>query len=363
MSEVTVKQFAEVVGIPVDRLIAQLSDAGLSAKASDETITDDEKMTLLSYLRERHGKTEAESSPKRITLKRKMVSEIKGKTSQSGGIGQGKTTPRTISVEVRKKRTYVKRSETISDEDRALAKAASEAKIRQQREQEVAYEKTTEMAAKRAEKAKIEEQKAVEEKTQAAAVEVKASKQKKDKVKPKVEDTRTAEEVVRAQVEAVQVAEVREDKSTGKKKKRKGKSDTDHNRKELHVASDKSGRRKKKSKAGRGARSGVSSTTPQQHGFERPTAPIVYEVGIPETISVADLAQKMSVKAAEVIKVLMTLGTMATINQVLDQDTAFLIVEEMGHKPKRVNENALEDELIQNVKKGEKSPRSPVVTV
>jgi len=362
MSDVTVKQFAETVGIPVDRLISQLSDAGLSAKASDETITEDEKMTLLTYLRGRHGKAEGESTPKRITLKRKTVSEIKGKTSQSGGIGQGKTGARTISVEVRKKRTYVKRSETITDEDKALAKASAEAKLRQQKEQEVAHDKLAESAAKREEEAKAAEQQQAEQAAKEAA-EVKSAnevKVKKDKVKPKVEDTRSAEEIAREKLAASQAAEVRDDKSAGKKKKRKGK-DEDADRKELHVASDKSGRRKKKSKSARPSRSSTTST--QEHGFEKPTAPIVYDVNIPETISVADLAQKMSVKAAEVIKMLMTLGTMATINQVLDQDTAYLIVEEMGHNPKRVSDTALEDSLSNEVNEGEEVDRSPVVTV
>jgi len=357
MSDVTVKQFAEVVGIPVDRLIAQLSDAGLSAKASDEIITDDEKMTLLSHLRGRHGKAEGESTPKRITLKRKTVSEIKGKTSQSGGIGQGKASTRTISVEVRKKRTYVKRSETISDEDKAVAKAAAEAKLRQQKEREDAHEKIEEVAAKNAEEAKLAEQ-------QAAELEAKKeeAKKKKAKVKPKEEDKRSAEEIAREQVEANQVAEVRDDKSAGKKKKRKGKTDAEFDRKELHVASDKSGRRKKKTKSARQSRV-ASDASSQQHGFEKPTAPIVYEVEVPETISVADLAQKMSIKAAEVIKLLMTLGTMATINQVLDQDTAILIVEEMGHKPVRMSESSLEDELAKKTNDGELVSRSPVVTV
>jgi len=365
MSDVTVKQFAETVGIPVDRLISQLSDAGLSAKASDETITEDEKITLLTYLRGRHGKAEGESTPKRITLKRKTVSEIKGKTSQSGGIGQGKTGARTISVEVRKKRTYVKRSETITDEDKAMAKAAAEAKLRQQKEQEVAHDKIAESAAKREEEAKVVEQqiaeKAVKETETEEVNAAKEVKVKKDKVKPKVEETRSAEEIAREKLAASQAAEVRDDKSAGKKKKRKGK-DEDHDRKELHVASDKSGRRKKKSKSARPTRSSGSAST-QEHGFEKPTAPIVYDVNVPETISVADLAQKMSIKAAEVIKMLMTLGTMATINQVLDQDTAYLIVEEMGHNAKRVSDSALEDSLTQEVNEGEQVDRSPVVTV
>ena len=374
MSDVTVKQFAETVGIPVDRLIAQLSDAGLSAKNSDETITDDEKMTLLGYLRGRHGKAEGESTPKRITLKRKTVSEIKGKTSQSGGIGQGKAASRTISVEVRKKRTYVKRSETITDEDKAAALAAAEAKLRQQKEQEIAHGKIEETAAKNVEEAKNAEEKVAEQEAKVSEASVKEAsvkeqeeqaetKVKKSKVKAKAEDNRTAEEIARDKLAASQASETRDDKSAGKKKKGKGKGKADEkDRKELHVSSDKSGRRKKKTKSNRSSHSASSAST-QEHGFERPTAPIVYEVDVPETINVADLAQKMSVKAAEVIKMLMTLGTMATINQVLDQDTAFLIVEEMGHKAKRVSDNSLEESLSQEINEGAVVSRSPVVTV
>jgi translation initiation factor IF-2 len=127
----------------------------------------------------------------------------------------------------------------------------------------------------------------------------------------------------------------------------------------LHIASDKSGRRKKK---GRGKP--VVSTAPK-HGFEKPTAPIVHEVSLPETITVAELAQKMSVKAAELIKAMMKLGSMVTINQVLDQETAAILVEELGHKPVLLKENALEEELIQSAEEaaGEEQPRAPVVTI
>ena len=150
-----------------------------------------------------------------------------------------------------------------------------------------------------------------------------------------------------------------------KKKPGKGKSGRERDdrdsgaRRELHVASDKSGRRRKKP-AGRRVLSGGSS----KHGFERPTAPVIREVVVPETITVAELAQRMSVKAAEVIKVMMTLGSMVTINQVLDRDTALVIVEEMGHKAKIVREDAIEDVLQEvPVDAGDLEPRAPVVTI
>ncbi|MDX1811361.1 MAG: translation initiation factor IF-2 N-terminal domain-containing protein, partial [Gammaproteobacteria bacterium] len=362
MSEVTVKQFAEVVGIPVDRLISQLSDAGLPEKTSEETISDDEKMQLLSYLRGRRGSdTAPEAGPKKITLKRKSVSEIKQKTGTSGGIGQGKSGSRTISVEVRKKRTYVKRSEAITEEDKAALAAVAEAKERQEKEKALEAEKIEQEKLKQAELAKEQEAAAKEAEEKAKAKkEAKAEKEAK-KAEPEAEVN--AEELAKKQAEETQLAAIREEKSGAKKKKRKDKREHEEfedDRKELHIASDKTGRRKKKGKRERVVHETAAT---QQHGFEKPTGPIVKEVTIPETITVAELAQKMSIKAAEVIKVLMKLGTMATINQVLDQDTATIIVEEMGHVPKPLSENALEESLLQTEEQGEAVPRPPVVTI
>jgi len=371
MSEVTVKEFAEVVGIPVDRLISQLSDAGLAAKASDETITDDEKVKLLSYLRGIHGKDSPESSPKRITLKRKSVSEIKQKSSTSGGIGQGKSSPRTITVEVRKRRTYVKRSETtVNEEDKALTEATEQIKLRREQEKAAEDSKRNEIEAKKAEEARIAEE-AIKRESEKLEEEqrLKEMAMQKTEVKEKQAAPETPEIIAQKQAEASQVAATREDKGTSKKRKPKGKAGSENagasrgGRKELHVSHDKAGKRKKKGKQGKAFR-GTGSETPQQHGFEMPVGPVVREVAIPETITVAELAAKMSIKAAEVIKVLMKLGTMATINQVLDQDTATVIVEDMGHKVKHLSENALEDELTQTShNEGEKISRAPVVTV
>ena len=364
MSEVTVKQFAEVVGIPVDRLIAQLSDAGLPEKTSEETISDDEKMQLLSFLRGRRGDTPAESTPKKITLKRKSVSEIKQKTGSSGGIGQGKAGSRTISVEVRKKRTYVKRSEAITDEDKAALEAVAEAKERQEKEKLLEAEKIEQERKTREDEIKAKETAAANAEKEEAKQESKEAPVNAAETKKEPASELSAEELAKKQAEETQLAAVREEKGVSKKKKRKekgrGGERSDSDRKELHVSSDKSGKRKKKGKASR-----VSADTSKtsQHGFEKPTGPIVKEIAIPETITVAELAQKMSVKAAEVIKVLMKLGTMATINQVLDQDTATILVEDMGHTPKALSENALEDSLLETVDQGEAVSRPPVVTI
>jgi len=373
MSEVTVKEFAEVVGIPVDRLISQLSDAGLVAKASDEKITDDEKVQLLSYLRNLHGKSTSETSPKRITLKRKSVSEIQQKSSQSGGIGQGKSGSRTITVEVRKKRTYVKRSEAMTDEDKAVSEATAQIKLRKEQEKAELEARQKAQEEKRlmeeAEKAAAEASKREEESAKAAreaTPEKVVAEQPKTKSKAaKPADDKQSPEVVEAEKQAVAA---REEKGTSKKRKAKGKTHKDtgggdfkSSRKELHVSSEKT-RRKKKGKHSRQDSSVQSGS--QQHGFEKPVGPVVKEVAIPETITVAELAQKVSVKAAEIIKQLMKLGTMATINQVLDQDTATILVEEMGHKVKHLSDNALEDELTQIThNEGEEISRAPVVTV
>ena len=364
MAEVTVQQFAGVVGISVDRLVQQLSEAGLPPKSAEDTISDDEKSQLLSYLRRIHGKNEATSEPAKITLKRKTVSELKVPAERGRIRARGvktSTPAKTVSVEVRKKRTYVKRALVAEEEAARVEKESAE------RERERAEEE----AAREAEEARAAEIRAREE---AAAAEEEARRQAEEEAARKEADERErAASEARAAAAAAETPAVAAPPVTpppppppaaDKKKPAKGKGrerpgDTRFGRKELHVASDKSGRRRKKP-GGRRVLTGTSS----KHGFERPTAPVVREVLIPETITVAELAQRMSVKAAEVIKAMMNLGSMVTINQPIDADTAFLLVEEMGHKPKIVREDALEASLQEvHVDQGELEPRAPVVTI
>lgn len=375
MAEVTVKQLAEVVGIPVDRLIAQLSEAGRSIKDENESISDEDKMELLGYLRRSHGETDApvKREPKKITLRRKTVSELEQSSTQ-GRIKKVKK----VNVEFRSKRTYAKRSELIaeeeaanqSDESKAAESKALETDFveksavkdelaRQERELNEVKEK---QAAEAAQLLKIEEMKRAAE--QAAMVAVKAAANEHVAAEQEVEAAKVAKAAAIAAAPAVETGSANDKKGKRKGKDKEGRGDersTKYGRRELHVAGDKAGRRKKKGKF----KAKPAVTGGGKHGFAMPTAPVVREVTIPETITVAELAQKMSVKAAELIKVLMGMGSMVTINQVLDQDTASIVVEEMGHTPKALAENAVEDELQQSNEEieGEKLPRAPVVTI
>ncbi|MCK5263565.1 MAG: translation initiation factor IF-2, partial [Gammaproteobacteria bacterium] len=133
-----------------------------------------------------------------------------------------------------------------------------------------------------------------------------------------------------------------------------------YGRSELHVSTSQSGKRKKK-KGKHRAQKVVAET---RHGFERPVDPVTHEVNVPETITVDELARRMSMKAAELIKELMKMGVMATINQVIDQDTASLVVEELGHKVVTINEDDRENQLLaRDSSEFEDLPRAPVVTI
>ncbi|MDO9372273.1 MAG: translation initiation factor IF-2 [Gammaproteobacteria bacterium] len=339
MADVTVKQFADVVGISVDRLLVQLGEAGFAEKGADDSINDSEKVQLLAYLRRSHGAGEepdaGAAEPRKITLKRKTVSALK----HTGAQGKVKT----VNVEVRKKRTYVKRS-VIESEDA----------------ERVAAEEAVQRAVEQAEQQKLEEKLKAEAQAAARLAE-EARLQTEVEAKRKTEQETATQGAAAPVAAAATPAKPAAPDKVEKKPKWRGAREggTKYGREELHIATDLAGRRKKKHRA-----SGVVVSGAPKHGFERPTAPIVHEVGIPETITVAELAQRMSVKAAEVIKVMMKLGSMATINQVIDQATAAIVVEEMGHTPKLLEENELEAALGQDEKQlGEKVARAPVVTI
>ncbi len=373
MAEVTIKNFAEQIRIPPERLIEQLTAAGVSARDIDDTLSDDDKVKLLTYLK--GGQAETDMARKKVTLKRKTTSEIR-QTSKTGA-------SHTVQVEVRKRRTFVKRAELLKQAE-AEAQKEREKQEARQREIDAEEERRAEAARKaeeaaaeaarleaeriEAEKAAEEAARAVEEAKTAEAVEaeiasepdVPAEAQAEPATPPATDQPAPAGDAERRRERPRAEAPAEDDRDKGRKKK-KGKSGRGE-REELHVSGDRRGRRKPRGTVKPGK---VRSITSGQHGFERPTAPVVREVNVPETITVADLSQAMSVKATEVIRKLMEMGTMVTINQVLDRDTASIIVEEMGHVAKHAAasdpEALLLDEDVE--RSGDEQPRAPVVTV
>jgi translation initiation factor IF-2 len=356
MSDVTVAQFAEQLKVPVDRLISQLDRAGISVVGADDIVSEDAKMELLTFLRRSHGRNDDSSatlSPQKITLKRRSQTELR-----LGGM-QGRS--RTVNVEVRRKRTYIKRD------------VLEEAARKQQEELDRKHEEERRLELEKQEHERLElerkeqEQREVEIKRQAQEEALRVAQEEQRQA----EEARQQEDARRVQEERARQEVVPPEKATeraprekvqreGGRKKAADEKRTRYGRKELHVSGDISTRRRKK----RARRRSVSVSVDAQHGFERPTTPVVKEVEIPESITVAELAQKMAVKSSEVIRVMMNMGAMATINQVIDQDTAVLVVEEMGHQAKPVRESGVEEKILASVTSaGEMAPRPPVVTI
>ena len=376
MAQVTVEQLAETVGASVDRLLAQMKDAGLPHASADETVSEEDKQTLLAHLKKSHGERAA-AAPKKITLKRKSVS-----TLRAGGAGK-----RTVNVEVRKKRTYVKRE----DVEEAVAEP----------EVELAPEPTADTPATTDEvkPEPVAELELVEEPLpdtndpevlrQRAAARRKAEEQARQLELEAVAKARAEEEARQAQEKANQATAKEQDKKPKRLHAAPTKEAGAPARDELRRRPGKGrlerggvpGARGKQrghnlslsdleaAEAGiarrRGGRRRKLSDEPNQHGFEQPTEKIIYDVNIPENITVGDLAQQMAVKAGEVIKELMNLGVMANINQMLDQDTATLVVEELGHRVVLKSAEAVEEKLEETLasQEGTPEPRAPVVTV
>ncbi len=349
MADVTVAQFAEVLKVPVDKLLAQLDEAGIKVKGSDDKISEDAKLELLTHLRRSHGQDDTPATaaaPRRITLKRKSSSELR----LSGAQGRS----RTVSVEVRKKRTYIKRD--------VLEKQAQDEQDALDRERKEAEER---LAAEAAEKERIEAEKiaAAKREEEARAKEALAAKSAEDEARAQAEQAATAAAEEKARLEKAEAdARARRTKEKEKAKPKANRPETRYGRKELHVAGDKSGRRKRKAPL---RRRSAAVGGDSKHGFEMPTAPVVREVEIPESIGVAELAQKMAIKGNEVIKVLFNMGAMVTINQVIDQDTATLVVEELGHIAVPVDSADVDEKLLAEESKvvGEEVARAPVVTI
>ncbi|AUB81139.1 translation initiation factor IF-2 [Candidatus Thiodictyon syntrophicum] len=472
MSEVTVKQLASTVGIPVERLLTQLSEAGISASDADSTLTEQEKVQLLTFLRRSHGRggSEGGADPSQVTLKRKSVSELRQpavtpRVPGAGGGSNSRPTPaaraKTISVEVRRKRTYVKRGDepaaaqaptqaptpapTGAPTEVAAATAPPPAPVvrpaapasrrpaapppRPARERQTLRSspmddgrRRIELASMRAEqearrlgeledherqtREAAERQREAEEAQRRAETEAEAKRLADEAARPVAEPDLSeteavvetapvaaaaavvpaplemvadeAEPVVRRRGEAAKPAkkppvvvaakkppELSEKEKSVKKAGRKDSlrgRDQEAPRVEYEeVDGDAAGGRPRRKR---------KTTKPQlqdKHVFQRPTAPVIRDVALPETISVGELASRMSVKAGDVVKALFKQGMMVTINQMLDRDTAVLIVEEMGHTAVIADLRTTEDTLIEEADEqsglAEAQPRAPVVTI
>ncbi|MFB4391455.1 MULTISPECIES: translation initiation factor IF-2 [unclassified Pseudomonas] len=356
MTQVTVKELAQEVEAPVERLLQQMREAGLPHTDAGQVVTDNEKQVLLTHLKSSH-KSKVEE-PRKITLQRKTTSTLRVAGSKS------------ISVEVRKKKVFVQRSpEEIQaeqkreqEERRAAENAArekAEAETRQRAEPAAAPRPASEAPAA-APVAKTEPAPAVVAAAAPAPVvadapvsedaAARAAERKKDETRRN--ESRTREDDRRGGAGRGEAPRV----SIKVKVKEKEKAPTPRAAPRTTDEESDGFRR------GRGGKSKMKKRN--QHGFQSPTGPVIRDVTIGETITVSDLAQQMSVKGAEVVKFMFKLGTPVTINQVLDQETAQLVAEELGHKVTLVSDTALEDSLAESLKfEGVSESRAPVVTV
>jgi translation initiation factor IF-2 len=393
MAKSNVAQFAEELKLPVALLIEQLGAAGVNKKAAEDAITEQDKTRLLDYLQEVHGK---KSDTKKITLTRKQTTEIKRADST------GKA--RTIQVEVRKKRTFVKVEKPVEvpepEKKKVVAPPAPIINEDEARKREAEAKRQAELAArqaadaqsktKKAAKAKKDEEDAAAAKAAEAAPEAKPVDPDAPKKKRVI---RKKDEVPATEAEAPVLVEVKADAASAEAKTAEGDKPAapegtlhrptakpaDKSKKPEKKAvrpatawvDDAAKRRQIKTRGdaggGRGGwRAGPRARHRDEDGatdFAAPSEPKVVEVLVPETISVADLAHKMAVKAAEVIKVMMKMGSMVTINQVIDQETAMIVVAEMGHIGKPAKLDDPESFLVEAQDEGDRVQRPPVVTV
>ena len=357
MADVTITELAKMVGVPEDRLLEQIKEAGLPQTKAEDTMTNEERTALLMSLKSKHGEdTSGGAIPRKITLKRKTVETLKTSDNQ----GRSKA----VNVEVRKKRTYVKRSV----EEAQLEAERKEAEQRAQEEKE----RLEKEALEKAKKSELEKSGDKAAKDDSAGVKDSASKVpfslKKDAaedlpIDEKTEARRdhkkgaTRKDSINVNSEVLDKKKAnlrRREKDEEAKKFQRVRSSDDFildDDQEFDDTARRRGRRK-------------LSQGQKEHKFEMPTDFISREIEVPEAISVGDLAQRLSLKSGELIKSLMGMGVMATLNHMLDQDTSILLVEELGHKAKPVSDHALEENLVESIKyEGEEVSRAPVVTV
>jgi len=348
MAQTSVAQFASELKVPPSVLLEQLRAAGVEKRVPEDSLTESDKSRLLEYLRKTHGSTEAKN---KITLTRKQTSEIR-KTDATGKY-------RTVQVEVRKKRVFVKRDPAEVAAQAVAAEAppppppapaavdAKEIELREEearRQQQLAELQAAELKEKQERERKEAEQKAAEAAAASAAPTAPATTLHAPK--PAAGESKT-------------------DKKAKKAKPTTVLRDDSMRRRQIKTRGDAGGGVGGWHGRGGGRHRPTSTAASEQTSFAQPTEPLIREVAVPETITVGELAHRMSVKAAEVIKALMKLGTMATINQVLDQETAIILVEEMGHKAKAAKLDDPESFLVETDEQPslDLKPRPPVVTV
>ena len=386
MSEVTVGSLAKIVGLPVDKLLKQLADAGMEFSGPDQVVSSTEKIKLLGFLRRSHGKTEkpaeAAAAPKKITIARRKTEELTVASS-----GKTKTT---VAVEVRQKRTYVKREEVsapVSDEREEVLRKLEQSKSRNAEEQarlsEFDRARREQIEAERAEKERAIRD--AEEKARVAAAELAGKKTGAVDADAAGHESRRERDEKHGhkphKTEAIrhEPAKAAKDKAPVKTAKHKVRgshvmvdNDIDDDSAlqnisgQLHLTAAErerrvsAGKKKPKQKVMEASR-----TATGQHGFSRPTAPITRDVAIGDSIVVSELANKLAMKGSEVVRALFKMGMMVTINQVIDHDTAVLVVEELGHNAVQANDNDAELALVAHLDEvqGEKSARPPVVTI
>jgi translation initiation factor IF-2 len=375
MAEVTVNELAKTVGASVDRLLTQMKEAGLNHSSADAIVSDEEKQILLGYLKSLHGEKSGE--PKKIVLRRKTVSTLKS--------GSRKT----VNIEVRKKRTYVKRSEEeletqakveAEEQARRVQKVVPETEfgtgiddIEEKRQSAIEKRRNAEIEAKQAaEQAELEEQ----------AKKVAEEAQLQEQAKKSNEESNAPAKSKKEQKPKPAAPVIDSTDAPAEKGRRHTKSADDDedmlSRKAAKKPSLKTGKKKtrvqldetiEEEQSSPRLKSGLSKVlkVDNKHVFQKPVEKKVFDVVIADEISVADLAQKMALKSGVVVKELMKLGVMASINQVIDQETAFLVVEELGHTPVAETNESLEDQLTQEFAEidtdSDHESRAPVVTV
>lgn len=383
MSQVTVEKLANIVGTPVDKLLEQMKSAGVELSGADDVVSEEQKKLLLAHLKKSHGEAAGTSAgPKKITLKRTTKSSLK----MSGSGGKSKT----VNVEVRKKRTYVKREdvddatptevpaaeEVVVESDEAVVSEISEQEAKALAEQQamdsIRKQAEAEAKAKAEEEAlKIASQKAAEKAAEKAAQEkAEAEERARQEAleKASMADTDPAKKGHRRAAPPAPGAEAPVENERKRRRKKKKKNRTEQEPSGVDMLSEFKRpvhRHFAEEKKLSDERKPMVAPKSMKHGFKKPTTAVAKQpVSIPEAITVGDLAQRMSIKATEVIKTMMGLGSMATINQTIDQETAQLVAEELGYEVVLLADNAAEIELLESVsQEGDEIARAPVVTI